>query len=37
MELKCFAEKKAEEAVKLFAFQCINLPLLKDKLAIAQR
>lgn len=34
MELKCFAEKKAEEAVKLFAFQGINLPLLKDKLAV---
>lgn len=34
MELNSFAEKKAEEAVKLFAFQGINLPLIKDKLAV---
>ena len=34
MELNSFAEKNAEEAVKLFAFQGINLPLIKDKLAV---
>lgn len=34
MELKSFAEKKAEEAVKLFAFRGINLPLIKEKLAV---